>query len=92
MNRLQAQAILANIDIIRHFAEGGDIGHRLIDCHGTQLYITPAKGIGLSGMSPGKHCLYVKVKPRFRWDENLKTYVRAPRYWPEKIKESEIIE
>ncbi len=91
MNREQAKGIVANFDLIKHFAEGGEVGHRLIDCHGKQLYISPAKGIGLGGISPYGNCLYVKVKARYRWDPYLNAYVHAPRHWPERIRESEIL-
>lgn len=88
MTRDQAKAIMQNIDLIRHFAQGGEIGHRLIDASGNQVAIYPSNKIVLTNMSPSKHCLYVKVKTRLRWDKAIQGYVRAPRYWPEKKKKS----
>lgn len=34
MTREQARAILQNIDLIRHYADGGDVGNRIIDYKG----------------------------------------------------------
>lgn len=48
MTRDQAKAIIANIDLIRHFADGGDIGHRTYTCDGKFLGINPTRKIGTS--------------------------------------------
>lgn len=43
MNRDHCKAILANLDLIRHFAEGGDIGHRAPNCDGDMMPISCAR-------------------------------------------------
>ena len=91
MTRNQARAILANIELIRHFAEGGDIGHRLIKCHGEHVYTSPTSKITLSNLRSDRLTGYVRVKSKYRWNPVLRLYERAERAWPERIKESEII-
>ena len=88
MTREQARAILKNIDLIRHYADGGDVGHRLIDCTGKQLRICPAKSVILSNLHPDKHCLYVIVKPRLVMRNGA--LVRRQRCFTESIKEQEL--
>jgi hypothetical protein len=92
MNRDQAKAIIENIDLIRHFAEGGEIGFRAFNCCGEPIAIWPSKSIILSNMFPGHHCLYVKVKAKMVWNSKLECYEHAPRHWPTKITEAEIID
>jgi hypothetical protein len=92
VTRDQARAILANIDLIRHFAEGGDIGHRLFNCNGKFVYTSPTEKIVLSNMRPDKLTSYVRVKPKMKWNADLQMYERAQRHWPTKIKEAEIFE
>lgn len=89
MNRDQARAILQNIDLIRHYAEGGDVGHRLIDCKGNPVRICPTKSINLSGLYPDRNCLYVRVKPRFVMQDG--SLIRRGRCFTESIKPAEVI-
>lgn len=92
MTRDQAKAILKNIDLIRHFAEGGEIAHRLINCSGQQVAIYPTNKIVLTNMSPTDHCLYVMIKKRLRWNAQFQCYEHVPRYFPTKVKANEIID
>ena len=92
MTRDQAKAILENLDLIRHYAEGGDIGHQLIRSDGRLAFISPARVLTLSNMKPGRPTNYVRVKAKFRWNPELQMYERATRAWPERIKRSEVIE
>lgn len=90
MNREQAKAIVAHIDLIRHFAEGGDVGHRLIDCYGHQVAIYPTHRINLGGLHvDGTY--YVRVKPKLVWDRLLQKHVRKQRYYPETIPANEVL-
>ena len=90
MNREQAQAILQNLDLIRHFAEGGDIGHRVINYKGTQLRISTSKSILLCNLRPNDQSLYVKVRPRLVFRGGV--LVRRQRCFTETIRDSEVIE
>jgi len=91
MNREQCQAILAHLDLIRHFAEGGDIGHRAPNCAGEMMPIHVARGIGLSGLKPDGSTWYLRLKPRYRYDNRTKSMVRVPRSAPERPTMSEVI-
>lgn len=91
MNREQAQAILDNIDLIRHFAEGGEIGHRLHDYTGEQVRICPTNKILLSNIERHGLTNYCKVKKRLVYDRELRCYVHRPRCWTENISEREVI-
>ena len=90
MTREQARAILAHLDLIRHYAEGGDVGHRMHNCKGEFLYTAPARGICLSNLRADSTS-YVRVKPRYVWDTAICSPVRHMRAWPERIGEHEII-
>lgn len=90
MNRDQARGLLANLDILRHFAEGGDIGHRLINYKGELVRITPTDKLNLSGIS-SVSTYYVKVKVKLRWNSNLQCYERVRRCFTEAISENEVI-
>lgn len=90
MNREQAKALLENADILRHFADGGDLGFRLFDYRGVLVKTVPVDSLNLSGISKvSTH--YVMVKARLRWDANLQCYERVRRCWTETIDENEII-
>lgn len=91
MTRDQARAILKHIDLIRHFANGGEIGHRLYDYTGKQVCINPTNKILLSNITTGGLTNYCKVKWRIVFDRALQRYVNNPRHWPERIKESEVM-
>lgn len=90
MNRAQAQAILDNLDLIHHFAAGGEIGHRLHDYTGKLVAIYPSHKILLSNIERGGLTNYVKVKPRYAPDK-FGVYVHKPRHWPETILERDVI-
>ena len=90
MNRDQAKGLLANLDILRHFAEGGDLGHRLFNYKGELVKISPTDKLNLSGISTVS-TYYVKVKQKIRWNSNLQCYERVRRHWHETIDENEII-
>jgi hypothetical protein len=91
MTRDQAKAILANLDLIRHFADGGDIGHRLINCHGEFVYTSPTDKITLSNLRSDRMTGYVRVKTKLVWNSTCGMWERKKRAWPERIPESEII-
>lgn len=90
MNRKQAKGLIANLDILRHFAEGGDIGHRLFDYKGNMVKICPTDKLNLSNISIIS-TNYVKVKQKIRWNPILKCHERVSRHWHESIDENEII-
>lgn len=90
MNREQARAILAHIDLIRHFAKGGDIGHRHINCKGDLVRISPTDKILLSGMQADS-TFYVKVKARYETSKESGKPIRIRRCWTQEIYEHEII-
>ena len=50
MTREQARAILAHIDLIKHFAEGGDIGLRLHTHRGEYVHTVPQRHIVLGNL------------------------------------------
>lgn len=81
-----------NLDLIRHFAEGGEIGHRLFNCRGEFVYTSPSQKIVMSNLRSDKLTNYVRVKPRLAWNSELQAYERKHRYWPTKVKEEEIFE
>lgn len=91
MTREQARAILAHLDLIRHYAEGGDVGHRMHNHRGEFLYTSPARGICLGNLRTDS-TNYVRVKPRFVFDRANGSPVRRPRAFPERIAEHEIID
>ena len=91
MNRAQARAILDNLDLIQHFADGGEIGHRMHDYTGTQVAIYPTQKILLSNIESGGLTNYCKVKKRLTISPASGAVIWKPRYWPEKISEREII-
>ena len=91
MNRAHARAILDHLDLIRHFAEGGEIGHRLCDYTGAQVAIYPTQKILLSNIETGGLTNYCKVKKRLRYSRARDCWDHAPRYWPEKISETEVL-
>lgn len=91
MNREQCKAILANLDLIRHFAEGGDIGHRAPDCSGKMMPIHVARGIGLQGLHVDGGTYYLKLKPKYRVNNVTKGFDRVPWCWPSVPKDSDVI-
>ncbi len=90
MNREQCQAILENLDLIRHYAEGGDIGHRLHDYRGVFVKIYRAKKINIGNMHPGG-TTYVKLKPKLRFNKHLNAWERVERTFYDHIGESEVL-
>lgn len=91
MTREQARAILAHLDLIRHYAEGGDVGLRMHDYRGTFLYTAPVRHICLTNMREDSTQL-VRLKPKLAWNKTLGAYERKERAWPEKVSEQEIFE
>lgn len=90
MNREQCQAILENIDLIRHFAEGGDVGHRLHDYRGVFVKIYPAKGVMVGNLHPGG-TTYVKLKPKLRFNKHIGVWERVERTFYDDIGEHEVL-
>ena len=91
MNRDHCKAILANLDLIRHFAEGGDIGHRAPNCHGDMMPISCARGIGLGGLKPDGSTWYLRLKPRYRMNQQSRVMERIMWEWPAVPKDSDVI-
>lgn len=91
MNRDHCKAILANIELIRHYAEGGDIGHQAPNCVGEMMPISIAKGIGLGGLKPDGSTWYLMLKPKYKLNTNTKRMERVMRHFPEQPKPEEII-
>lgn len=91
MNRAQASILLDHLPLLRHFADGGEIGHRMHSHDGQQVAIYPTKTILLSCIESGGITNYCRVKPRYRYNRNLDRWELAPRYYPETIKENEVI-
>ena len=91
MNREQCKAILANLDLIRHFAENGDVGHRAPNCHGEMMPISIARGIGLGGLKPNGSTWYLRLKPRYKLNPTTKQWERVMRHWPEVPTEADVI-
>lgn len=90
MTREQAQAILENIDIIRHYANGGDIGFRLHNYKGEYLGIHVSNKINLCNLRPGVTNL-VMLKPRLRVSSEPQCINRVIRAWYTKVGESEVL-
>ena len=91
MNRDQAAGILENIDIVRHYAHGGDIGFRLHDYKGDLVGIYPARGLNLSGIAHGgTH--YVMLKAKLAWNPFTRCFERKERCTLSNVSESEIIQ
>ena len=91
VNREQAKAILANIELIRHFAENGDIGHRAPNCKGEMMPISIAKGIGLGGLKPDGSTFYLMLKPKYKFNNHTQKMERVMRYLPEVPTENDVI-
>lgn len=91
MNREQCQAILENLDLIRHFAQGGDIGHRLHDYRGVFVKLYPAKKINLGNLHPGAGTTYVKLKPKLRFNTRYGAWERVERTHYDNIGEHEVL-
>ncbi len=90
MNREQCRALLENIDLIRHFAEGGDVGHRLHDYRGVFVKIYPAKGVMVGNLHPGG-TTYVKLKPKLRFNKHIGVWERVERTFDDDIGEHEVL-
>lgn len=90
MTRDQAKAIIANIELIRHFADGGDIGHRTYTCTGEFLGINPAHKINLCNLRVDER-YYIRLKAKLVWNSECNGYVRRERHWPEKVPTNEAI-
>lgn len=91
MTRDQAKAILAHLDLIRHYAEGGDIGLRLHNYQGEFIKTVPQRHLVLSNLREDWTNL-VRVKPRFVYNSTFGIHERSPRCLSEAIPESHIIE
>jgi hypothetical protein len=91
MNRDQCKAIIANIELIRHFAEGGDIGHQAPNCAGEMMPISISRGVGLSGLKPDGSTWYLMLKPKYKFNSITKKMERVMRIWPEHPMAEEII-
>jgi hypothetical protein len=91
MNRLQCQSILNSLELIRHFAAGGDIGHRAPDCTGKMMPIYPAKSIGLGSIRPDGSSWYLMLKPKYKYNSVTKTMDRIERKYPDFISDDEVI-
>lgn len=90
MNRDQAKAIIANLDIVKHFAEGGDLGYRLYTYDGELICISPTDKIILSNITPmSTH--YVKVKTKYRWNPIFNRHERVQRCSFDCIDENELM-
>ena len=90
MTREQAQAILENIDIIRHYANGGDIGFRAHNYKGEYLGIRVSNKINLCNLHPGGTGL-VMLKPRLRVSAEPQSISRIVRSWYTKVEENEVL-
>ena len=91
MNREHCQAILKHIELITHFANGGDIGHQAPDCKGEMMPIHGAKGLGLGGLHKDGSTFYLMLKPRYKYNQRTKTMERVQRYFGSKINDDEVI-
>ncbi len=91
MNRDNCKAILANLELIQHFADGGDIGHQAPNCAGEMMPISIAKGIGLQGLKPDGSTWYLMLKPRYKFNTRTKVMDRIVRNWPERPSDDEVI-
>lgn len=91
MNRDHARAIMANIELIRHFAEGGDVGHRKINCAGEYLWTNPTNKIVLGNLSTDGTGNYVRLKAKYSWNPVLCTFERIERSTTSRVAESEIM-
>jgi hypothetical protein len=91
VNRDQCKAILANLDLIRHFADNGDIGHRAPNCRGEIMPISIAKGIGLGGIKPDGSTFYLRLKPKYKFNNHTQKMERVMRHWPEVPTENDVI-
>lgn len=83
MNRDHCKAILANLELIKHFAEGGDIGHQAPNCAGEMMPIAVARGIGLGGLKPDGSTWYLMLRPRYKYNTETKAMERIIRCWPQ---------
>lgn len=91
MNRVQVRILFDYFSLLWYFVDGGEIGHRMHSHDGQQVAIYPTKTILLSCIESGGITNYCRVKPRYRYNRNLDRWEPAPRYWPETIKENEVI-
>lgn len=89
MTREQARALLMHLDLVRHYADGGDVGHRLIDANGKTHGIYVSRGLNLSSLSPDRQCLYVALRPRYVIGPS--GLVRSPRGRNTKVRERDVI-
>lgn len=90
MNREQANSIIRNLELLKHFASGGEIGFRLHDYRGKYVKTYPSIRLNLSGLHEGgTH--YVRLKAKLRYDPELGVHVRVQRSRLEPVHEHEII-
>lgn len=90
MNRKQATAILANLELLKHFAAGGDIGFRLYDYTGKYVRTYPTHKLNLGSLHE-KGTQYVRLKSKLRYDPALGAHVRVERSKLDPVQESEVI-
>lgn len=77
MNRKHAQAIIDNLELIKHFAVGGEIVHILHDASGRFVKEWPADSIILGNLSCKPNMTYYKiVKPRYKFNATSKCFER----------------
>lgn len=90
MTREQARAILAHLDLIRHFANGGEVGLRLHDYKGKFVQTYRAKHIVLSNLRENGTNL-VKLKTRYVFNKTLGVWEHKPYGVTEPIPDFQII-
>lgn len=91
MNREQCKALLVHIELIKHFAEGGDIGHQAPNCIGKMMPIAVARGINISALRTDGGTYYLMLKPKYKYNTVTKSMDRLVRSWPEVPHSDEII-
>jgi hypothetical protein len=92
MNQEHCKAILSHIQLITHYANGGDVGHRAPNCKGDMMPIHPSRSINLNGLRPDGATFYLMLKPKYRLNKNTKRMERVERTFNEFISDSEIIQ
>lgn len=90
MTREQARAILAHLDLIRHFADGGELGLRLRTHKGTFVKTVRQKHIVLGNLRVDGTNL-VKVKSRYVFNKTLGVWEHKPWCFTESIPETHIL-
>lgn len=92
MNREQAKAILANIELIRHFANGGEIGYMRSNGRGEYIGTTLERSIVVSHLHAHPDLTrYVRLKPRMVYSQVTGRCEPSPRLWLKAIGKHEIM-